>query len=345
VQKSTDSKVRMSQDVWIIAEHKEGEFAEVTFGLLGEGRRLCKRLSGGSLSSLVLGPGMTRCSQGLGHHGADRVYAIEHPSMGDHSPELEATLIADLAREKAPLVILFAATSNGSDLAARVAATLRAPLVTHCVDVRIGAGKRLEFLKAVSDEMLYATLRSEAESVQVATISPDVMQFEDPDVERQAEVVEIHPSLSGPSTRLRTLGVIKGDPKTIPLEEAEIVVAGGRGLGDEESFQLVHELAEALEGSVGGSRPVVDEGRLPFERQIGRTGKTTSPKLFVACGISGASEFTGGMEKSKQLIAINTDRDAPILQAADLGIVGDGRKVIPEIIRLVRERREKQDGP
>ncbi len=335
----------MNRDVWIFAEHKEGEFTEVTFGLLGEGKRLCKRLTGGSLSSLVLGSGTGGPGDVLGPYGAERVYVLEHASLGSSSPEIAATLIADLAREKTPFLILFAATSIGSDLAARVAAILRTPLVTHCVDIRVGAGKRLEFVKPVSDEMLYATVESEVEGVQVATIAPDVMEFEDPDNERQAEVLEVLPPLSNPSTRLRTLEVIKGDPKTISLEEAEIVVAGGRGLGDEESFRLVHELAEAIDGSVGGSRPVVDGGRLPFERQIGRTGQTTSPKLFVACGISGASEFTGGMEKSKQLIAINTDRNAPILQMADLGIVGDGRKVIPEIVRLVRERKKKQDGP
>ena len=335
----------MNQDVWIFAEHQEGEFKEVTFGLLGEGKRLCKRLTGGFLSSLVLGSGMDGPEDVLGSYGAERVYVLEHPSPGSSSPETVATLIVDLAREEPPFLILFAATSTGSDLAARVAAKLQTALVTHCVDIRVGSGKGLEFVKAVSDEILYASVRSQVEGIVVATMAPDVLEFEEPDNERQAEVVEVLPSLSDPSPRLRTLEVIKGDPKTISLEEAEIVVAGGRGLGDEESFRLVHELAEALGGSVGGSRPVVDEGRLPFERQIGRTGKATSPKLFVACGISGASEFTGGMEKSKELIAINTDKNAPILQTADLGIVGDGRKVIPEIVRLVRERKKKQNGP
>jgi electron transfer flavoprotein alpha subunit len=174
---------------------------------------------------------------------------------------------------------------------------------------------------------------------------PDVMEFDEPDTEKQAEVVEVLASHPDMNTRLRTLEVIKGDPKTVSVEEAEIVVAGGRGVGNEDSFQLIHDLAETIEGSVGGSRPVVDAGLLPFERQIGRTGKTTSPKLFVACGISGASEFTGGMERSKQLIAINTERNAPILGMADLGIVGDGREVIPELVGLIRDQKKKQDGP
>ena len=335
----------MKAEVWIFAEQKDDEFREVTFGLLGEGNRLCKRLTNGSLSALVLGSRIGDCRQILGSYGAECVYALGHESLGPHSPEIAAILIANLAREKAPLLILFAATSVGSDLASRVAARLRAALVTHCVDIRIGAGKRLEFVKPVSDEMLYATIRSEVEGIQIATMAPDVLEFDEPDSDRQAEVLEVFSSCPDASTRLRTLEVIKGDPKTISLEEAEIVVAGGRGLGDEDSFQLIHDLAETIEGSVGGSRPVVDAGLLPFERQIGRTGKTTSPKLFVACGISGASEFTGGMERSKQLIVINTEKNAPILGMADLGIVGDGREVIPELIRLIRDQKKKQDGP
>jgi len=335
----------MKTDVWIFAEQKEGEFTEVTFGLLCEGKRLCKRLTGGSLSSLVIGAAIGGCGQILGSYGAELVYVLEHESSGTCSPEIAATLIANLAREKAPFLILFAATSVGSDLAPRVAARLRAALVTHCVDIRVGAGKRLEFVKPVSDEMLYATIQSQVEGVQIATMAPDVMEVDEPDGEKQAEVVEILPSRPDANTRLQTLEVIKGDPKTISLEEAEIVVAGGRGLGDEDSFQLIQDLAEMIEGSVGGSRPVVDAELLPFERQIGRTGKTTSPKLFVACGISGASEFTGGMERSKQLIAINTDKNAPILGMADLGIVGDGREVIPELVRLIRDQKKKQDGP
>jgi len=178
----------MNKEVWVFAEHKEGEFAEVAFGLLGEGKRLCKRLTDGSLCSLVLGPGTAGFGQRLGPYGAERVYVIGHESLGTYNPENAATLIADLGREKAPFVILFAATSTGSDLAARVAAILRTSLVTHCVDIRVGADERLEFVKAVSDEMLYATIRSEVEGVQVATIAPDVMEFEEPDKEPPGSV-------------------------------------------------------------------------------------------------------------------------------------------------------------
>jgi electron transfer flavoprotein alpha subunit len=329
----------MNQEVWVFAEHGQGEFSELTFGLLGEGKRLCRRSKGRSLAALLLGSGVDGPGDALGAYGAERVYVLGLPSPGSSSPETAASLIVDLARKASPFLILFAATATGSDLAARVAAKLQTALVTHCVDIRSGSGKGLEFVKPVSDEMLYATVRSEVEGVVVATMAPDVLEFDEPEQQRQAEVVELLPALSVPSPRLRTLEVIKGDPKTLALEEAEIVVAGGRGLGDEEAFQLVLELADALDASVGGSRPVVDEGRLPFERQIGRTGKTTTPKLFFACGISGASEFTGGMEKSRQLIAINNDRNAPILKIADLGIVGDGREVIPELIRLIKEQK------
>ena len=211
---SLDSVIGMNRDVWVFAEHKEGEFAQVTFGLLGEGRRLCKRWTEGALAAIVLGSGMAGCADALGPYGAERVYVLEHESLINHSPETAATLIADFARQRSPSLILFAATSTGSDLAARVAAILRTALVTHCVDIRVEADKRLEFVKAVSDEMLYATVRSAVDGVQVATIATDVMEFEDPDDAMRIEAVEVLHPASGSSTRLRTLEVIKGDPKT-----------------------------------------------------------------------------------------------------------------------------------
>ena len=329
-------------NVWIFAEQKEGEFTEVTFGLLGEGKRLCKRLAGGSLSSLVLGSGIGDCGQILGSYGAERVYVLEHESLGTYSPEIAATLIANLAREKAPFLILFAATSIGSDLAPRVAARLRAALVTHCVDIRAGAGKGLEFVKPVSDEMLYATIQSQVEGIQIATMAPDVMEFDEPDGGKQAEVVEVLASRSDMNTRRRTLEVIKGDPKTISLEEAESVVAGGRGLGDEDSFQLIHELAETIEGSVGGSRPVVDAGLLPFERQIGQTGRTVKPKGIISCGISGAIQHISGMRSSEFIVAINKDPAAAIFQVADICVVEDLATFIPILIETYQETRDSR---
>ena len=325
-------------EIWAVAERQQEEWSSATLGLLAEGKRLCRKLNGASLSAVVLGCGGGGLGGDLGPYGAERVYFCDLPFWQGSDPERASTLIAELALEKAPLLILFAATAVGSDLAPRVAARLRSPVVTQCVDLKVGQGRRLEFVKPVFDEMLYASIQCEKAGIQLATVSPSVLEAEEPEGSHKAELVRITPAPSDRAGRLRTLDVIRGDPKTLAIEDADIVVAGGRGLGDAQSFELVHALAEALQGSVAGTRPVVDQGLVPFERQIGRTGKSVSPKLFVACGISGASEFTGGMDRSKQVIAINTDPNAPIFQRADLGLVGDCREIIPQILRLLRER-------
>ena len=337
-----ENQLPAREEVWIFAEHRQGEFTDAALGLLGEGKRLCKKITGSRLCAIVFGHGRESPAPDLGSYGADRIYSLEHESLESCNTDMTASLLADFVRDKAPFLVLFPADFLGSDLAARVAARLRAALVTNCVDIKKGSGRRLEFVKPVSDEMLYASVQAEGEGVRIATVVPDVMDPEEPDRKNKAEMHEIRPSFTNQEGRLRTLERIKGDPRTISLEEAEIVVAGGRGVGETQTFQLIHYLAEVLQGSVGGSRPVVDNGNLPFERQIGRTGKNTSPKLFVACGISGASEFTGGMEKSKKVVAVNTDKNAPILKMADLGVVADAREVIPEIIRLVREKKEEE---
>jgi len=334
----------MKKEIWIFAEQKSGELIDSVFGLLGEGKRLSKKLAGVRMCALVTGKGMEGLDKALGPYGAELVYYFETESPDRFHPDLTATLVADLAREKNPLLILLGATSLGSDLAPRIAARLQAALVTNCVDIKVGAGRQLEFIRPVAEEMLYSSVRIPDDGIQLATLALDVLDYEEPDPGMQAEVVTSFPSFSQDTGRCRTLEVIKGDPQTISLEEADMVVAGGRGVGDAQSFQIIHDLAEAVDATVGGSRPVVDNEVLPFERQIGRTGKSTSPRLFVGCGISGASEFTGGMERSKHVIAINTDKDAPLMKMADLGIVGDGREVIPEIIRLVREKKNQQSN-
>ncbi len=337
-----EKRSQEEREICVFAECRQGEFTDNAFGLVGEGKRLCKKLKGSRLSAFVLGHDMEEVSRALGPYGVPQVFVLEHPPVEACSTERTSNLVSQFIKEKQPFLVLFAADPLGSDLAARVAAKLRAPLVTHCVDIKVGSGGRLDFVKPVSDEMLYATVQASAEGVRIATVSPEVMESEDPDDRQGADVQKIPVCSDGTDDRLKVLHRIKGDPQTISLEEAEIVIAGGRGVGDQESFQCIHDLAEAMEGSVGGSRPVVDEGTLPLERQIGRTGKNTSPRLFVACGISGASEFTGGMEKAKKVVAVNTDRDAPILKMADLGIVGDARQVIPELIRLVKERKDQE---
>ncbi len=225
-----------TEEVWTFAEHRRGEFTDAALGLLGEGKRLCRKRTGSRLCAVVLSHGIEGLEQRLGPYGAERIYSLEHEAVPSAGTDTAATLMADLIKEKAPFLVLFPADSAGSDLAARVAAKLRAPLVTNCVDIKTGSGGKLEFVKPVSDEMLYASVQAESEGVRIATVAPEVMDPDEPDPKNQARVQTIHAALPGRESRLRTLERIPGDPGTIALEEAEIIVAGGRGTGDPGSF-------------------------------------------------------------------------------------------------------------
>jgi electron transfer flavoprotein alpha subunit len=326
----------MGQEILIMAEQKEGTIEEPSFSLLSEGKRLNKKLASSHLlSAIVMGHGMKDLGSELGSYGAERVYYFENYLLERYQPELCTELIANLVREKNPDFFLLGATSLGRDLAPRIAARLRVGLVTHCVDI-IADRDQLVVVKPVSDQHLYQKLVFRTQGLKMLTFSPNAMTKEDPDLNKRAEVIRILPKIDQERGTVRFIELIKADPKTIGLEEADVIVCGGRGVG-KGAFEMVHQLADALNGSVGGTRPIIDWGILPFERQIGQTGIEVSPSLLMTLGISGANEFTAGIEDSKLVIAINTDRKARIFKFADLGIISDLHKIIPLLTERVKE--------
>jgi electron transfer flavoprotein alpha subunit len=223
-------------------------------------------------------------------------------------------------------------------LAPRIAARLRVGLVTQCVEI-LTDRERLAVIKPISDQYLYQKLIFHNSGLKMLTFSPSALNREDPNINRRAEVIKILPRMDQEQGHVRFIELIKADPKTIGLEEADVIICGGRGVG-KNGFEYIHRLADALNGSIGGTRPVVDWGILPFERQIGQTAVEVFPTLLVACGISGANEFTVGIEGSKMVIAINSDRKARIFKFADLGIIGNLHKIIPLIIDQVKRHKE-----
>jgi electron transfer flavoprotein alpha subunit len=326
----------MGQEILIMVEQKEGTIEEPSFSLLSEGKRLNEKLASPHLlSAIVMGHGMKDLGSELGSYGADRVYYFENHLLEKYQPELYTELIADLVREKNPVFFLLGATSLGGDLAPRIAARLRAGLVTHCVDI-IADRNQLVVVKPVSDQYLYQKLVFRNQGLKMLTFSPNAMTKEEPDINKRAKVIRILPKIDQERGSVRFIERIKADPKTIGLEEADVIVCGGRGVG-KGTFEMIHQLADALDGSVGGTRPIIDWGILPLERQIGQTGIEVSPTLLMTCGISGANEFTAGIEGSKLVIAINTDRKARIFKFADLGIIGDLHKIIPLLIERLKE--------
>jgi electron transfer flavoprotein alpha subunit len=332
----------MTQEIFIMVEQKEGTVEKPSFSILSEGKRLNDKLGNSHLlSAIVMGHGMKDLGSELGLYGADRVYYFEDPLLEQYQPDLFTGLIANLVKERNPDFFLFGATSLGSDLAPRVAARLRVGLVTHCVDIIIDRNQ-LTMVKPISDEYLYQKVIFRNPGLKMLTFFPGAMTREDPDINninKKAEVIRILPNMDQKRSSVRFLKLIKADPKTIGLEEADVIVCGGRGVG-KKAFEMIYRLADALNGSIGGTRPVIDWGILPYERQIGQTGIEVFPTFLMTLGISGANEFTVGIEGSKLVIAINTDRKARIFKFADMGAIGDLHKIIPLIIEQVKRHKE-----
>ncbi len=329
----------MGQEIFIMAEQREGTIAESSFLLLSEGKRLKKKLGVfHSLSAILVGHGMKDLESELGSHGADRVYYFDHPLLEKYEPDLYTGLIAEWTREKNPDLFLLGATALGRDLAPRIAARLRVGLVTQCVDLIVDRDQ-LTAVKPVSNQYLYQMVAFRGQGPKMLTFAVNTMAKDDPDLRRRAELIRILPQIGKERPRIRFVELINADPRTIGLEEADRIVCGGRGVG-KGTFDVIFQLADALNGSVGGTRPVIDWGILPYERQIGQTGIEVTPTLLMTFGISGANEFTVGMEGSKLVIAINMDRKARIFKFADLGIIGDLHKIVPFLIDEVKKQRQ-----
>jgi electron transfer flavoprotein alpha subunit len=234
-------------------------------------------------------------------------------------------------------VVLFGATINGRDLAPRIAARLRIGLTADCTGLEIDEEGRLVQTRPAFGGNIMASILSRTRP-QMATVRPNVMKMGEPDWTREAEIDQIKVTIDPKAIRAKVVDIVKEvADRAVNIEEADIIVSGGRGLGSPENFKLMRELAEALGGAVGASRPIVDSGWLPHHQQVGQTGKTVSPKLYVAVGISGAIQHLIGMQTSDIIIAINKDPEAPIFKVATLGVVGDLFKIVPALIEELRK--------
>ena len=327
--------------VWIFAEQRSGELQRVSLEVACSGRMLATKL-GVKLSAVVLGHKIEQLAVPLSEYGADEVYLVENALLAQYNPDLYATVMADLIKEYTPSIVLFGATSIGRDLGPRIAGRVRANIVTECIALKIEKDGFLSVTKPIYDGKMFATILCQSAGTYIVTIPPGAMAMSQPTGSRETKTIKVTPVLRAETSRVRFLDFIAADPKTIDLTEAEIIVAGGRGVGKAEGFQLIDELADQLGGSVGGTRPVVDAGWLSQERQIGLTGKFVSPRLFIACGISGQYHHTSGMRDSLTTIAINTDSNAAIFKLADLGIVEDLHEVIPALIKQLQVRKKEE---
>ena len=331
--------------VWVFAEQRGGKVAPVAFELLGEGRKLAGQLAGQKggveLSAVLFGATKDEAGE-LIRWGADKIYFCDDDIFRNFEDEPNAHLLAALVKEHRPEIVLAGATAIGRSFLPRVAARLRTGLTADCTALEIeqGTGNLVQTRPAYGGNIM-ASILSPNNRPQMATVRPKVMKRGIYDESRQGEIVEVKAEEFKLKTRTKVIESSRGGEgeMKVNLQEADVIVSGGRGLKGKEGFQMLRELASLLGGTVGASRAAVDEGWIPYCHQVGQTGKTVAPKLYVACGISGAVQHLVGMQSSDIIVAINKNPEAPIFNVATYGLVGDLNEVVPLLIRKLKERK------
>lgn len=332
----------MSRDVWVLAEYADGHPRKVTLELLSKARDLAAAL-GGRVAALVLGEGAASLARGLGTRGADAVYVAEHPLLATYTTDAYTAVIGPLLAREQPSLLLIGSTAAGRDLAPRLAARLGAGLVTDCATVDLDGG-RVVVTRPVMTRKAIARVAFRDGGLRIAVVLPNVFTPAPADATRATQVVPVPVTLDPAAIRTRVAGMTSVARETVPLTEADIIVSGGRGLRGPENFALLKDLAAALGAAVGSSRPPVDSGWVPHDYEIGQTGKTVNPQLYIACGISGAPQHLAGMSSSRYIVAINKDPQAPIFGVASYGVVGDLFQILPLLTAEIRKLKAAQAG-
>ncbi|PRR82736.1 electron transfer flavoprotein subunit alpha/FixB family protein [Clostridium vincentii] len=322
--------------VWVFAEQREGVLQKVSLEILGEGRRIADEL-GVKLTALLLGKNIESLAKTLAEHGADEVLVADDKNLEHYTTDAYTKVICDLAKVRKPGILFVGATFIGRDLGPRIAARLSTGLTADCTSIEVEAanGDLLATRPAFGGNLM-ATIACPDHRPQMATVRPGVFAKVSSDGSKCAiEKVEVE--LADSDVRTKVLEIVKAKKEIIDIAEADFIVSGGRGVGSKENFKLLKDLAKVLEGSVAGSRAAVENGWIDGAYQVGQTGKTVRPQIYIACGISGAIQHVAGMQDSDLIIAVNKDDTAPIMKLADYAIVGDIAKIVPELIAQIKE--------
>ena len=333
----TETRTDLSEykGVLVFGEQRGGIVSPIVYELVGKGRELANSL-GETLECVILGSNMKKQAEELTPYGVDKIFLIDNPVLEHFRDDPYSRLIIELVKELKPSIFLLGATSIGRSLAPRISTALRTGLTADCTELNIDSERRLLQTRPAYGGNIMATILCRNNRPQMATVRHKVMKKAERMAGFKGEVV-VRDFDQIPLDRTKIIAAKENQSDEEPISEAEIIVAGGKGLGNPEGFSLIQELARALGGSVGASRATVDEGWIDYTHQIGLSGKTVRPKLYVACGISGAIQHLAGMQSSDTIVAINKDPTAPIFEIADYGIVGDVYEVIPRIIERIRE--------
>ena len=325
--------------IWVFAEQRGGQVQSVALELLSEAQKLAADL-GCEVSAVLAGDDKIESqAPSLFNHGASRVYLITHPELKEYRTAPYTRAVVELIKQYKPEIMLIGASTQGRDLAARMAIRLNTGLTADCTGLAIDPEKKilLQTRPAFGGNIM-ATIITPDHRPQMATVRPKVFRkskIQNP----KSEIIRFKPTINAEDLLVKILQTVKDESVKVNLQEAEIIVSGGRGIGDPKNFKLVEELAAALGGAVGASRATVDAGWISAHHQVGQTGKTVAPKLYIACGIAGKIQHLVGMQGSDNIVAINRDPDAPIFKVATYGIVGDCLEVVPALTRKIKELR------
>ena len=338
------ARLKEYKGVWVFVEQTDGEAATVAWELLGVGADLAKTL-GVELCTIVIGDKVKHLCQESFAYGASKVYLMDAPVFHNYRTEPYFKAIYYLVEKYKPEIVLIGATGLGRDLAGAVATELSTGLTADCTGLSIDENGLLLQTRPAFGGNVMATIKTERTRPQMASVRPHVMPMPEKDTSRKGKTIHESIDLKEDSIAVKVLEVIdsrKTGAEEVNVEAAEVIVSGGRGMQSQENFQILQELADELGGVVGSSRSAVEAGWMPVERQVGQTGKTVRPKIYIACGISGAIQHLVGMQDSDVIIAINRDRSAPIFEVATYGIEGDLFQVVPALTRRIKELRAEK---
>ncbi|MBI9035528.1 MAG: electron transfer flavoprotein subunit alpha/FixB family protein [Bacteroidales bacterium] len=316
--------------VYVFIEQREGEIQNVALELLGEARKLADILNE-KVYAILLGANITSKAHLLVASGADLVIVADAPELEVYTTEPYTQAFCQIVNEYKPEIVLIGASTIGRDLGPRASARLETGLTADCTKLEIGEKQELLMTRPAFGGNLMATIVCNDHRPQMATVRPGVMQSMVQNATRAGEIVNFEVKFDSSKFKVKVLETVKEEKNLVDIADARILISGGRGMGNAEGFAHLYDLAETLDAEVSASRAMVDTGCIGHERQVGQTGKTVRPDLYIACGISGAIQHVAGMEESELIIAINKDKHAPIFQVADLGIVGDAKQIIKKL--------------
>jgi electron transfer flavoprotein alpha subunit len=324
--------------VWIVAEQRNGKMHKVSYELLGRGRELADQL-GVKLSAVLMGTNVGEMAKDLVAHGADIVYIADNPKLAHFNDEYYANVVAELAQKHKPEIIITGATSIGRSFFPRVSIMLNAGLTADCTDFELDMETRnlLQVRPAFGGSLMAKIVTPETRP-QMSTARYKVFKAMTPDTSRKGEIVDAGVNVDAMTVKSEFMEFIPEVETTVNIAEADVIVSGGRGVGSAENFKIIKDLAKSIGGAVGASRAAVDSQWIPYSHQVGQTGKTVSPKLYVACGISGSVQHLAGMQSSDIIIAINKDPEAPIFSVAKVGVVGDLNTIVPALAERINKR-------